>query len=108
MQRPFTISNLNLYGKSYEELSGALKEIYEGGLALLKYKNVFNGRSRKSGETLHSYLPELRLSYERAYNPPKVYPLLEKASEEVKNGRNKQEGGLDKDLNPFWNSINIG
>ena len=34
--------------KSYGELSGALKERYEGGLALLKYKKVFNGRSRKT------------------------------------------------------------
>ena len=49
--------------KSYKELSGALKERYEGGLALLKYKKVFNGRCRKSGETLHSYLSELRLAY---------------------------------------------
>jgi hypothetical protein len=54
--------------KSYKELSGALKERYEGGLALLKYKKVFNGRCRKSGETLHSYLSELRLAYERAYS----------------------------------------
>ena len=58
--------------KSYKELSGALKERYEGGLALLKYKKVFNGRCRKSGETLHSYLSELRLAYERAYSTPTV------------------------------------
>jgi hypothetical protein len=80
--------------KSYEELSGALKERYEGGLALLKYKKVFNGRCRKSGETLHSYLSELRLVYERAYSPPTVDPLPEGASAEVKNERFKQEGAL--------------
>jgi hypothetical protein len=77
--------------KSYKELSGALKERYEGGLALLKYKKVFNGRCRKSGETLHSYLSELRLAYERAYSPPTVDPLPEGASAEVKNERFKQE-----------------
>ena len=77
--------------KSYGELSGALKERYEGDLALLKYKKVFNGRSRKSGETLNSYLPELRLANERAYSPPRVDPLPEDASEEVKNERIKQE-----------------
>jgi hypothetical protein len=71
--------------KSYKELSGALKERYEGGLALLKYKKVFNGRCRKSGETLHSYLSELRLAYERAYSPPTVDPLHEGASAEVNN-----------------------
>ena len=40
--------------KSYKELSHALKERYEGGIALLKYKKEFNARSRKGGETLHS------------------------------------------------------
>ena len=62
--------------KSYKELSGALKERYEGGLELLKYKKVFNGRCRKSGETLHSYLSELRLAYERAYSPPTLTPCM--------------------------------
>jgi hypothetical protein len=86
MLRLFTTSNKNLYG--------ALKERYEGGLALLKYKKVFNGRCRKSGETLHSYLSELRLAYERAYSPPTVDPLPEGTSAEVKNERFKQEGAL--------------
>jgi hypothetical protein len=80
--------------KSYKELSGALKERYEGGLALLKYKKVFNGRCRKSGATLHSYLSELRLAYERTYSPPTVDPLPEGASAEAKNERFKQEGAL--------------
>ena len=87
--------------KSYGKLSGALKERYEGGLALLKYKKVFDGRSRKSRETVHSYLIELRLAYERAYSPPKVDLLPEEASEEVKNERIKQEGALD-----FYNNRN--
>ena len=81
--------------KSYKELSGALKERYEGCLALLKYKKVFNGRCRKSGETLHSYLSELRLAYERAYSPPTVDPLPEGTSAEVKNERFEQEGALE-------------
>ena len=80
--------------KSYKELSGALKERYEGGLALLKYKKVFNCRSSNNGESLHSYLSELRLAYERAYSPPKVDPLPEEASTEQKNEKLNQEGAL--------------
>ena len=53
--------------KSYNELSQALKERYEGSLALLKYKKEFNARNRKDGETLHPYLSDFRLSYERAW-----------------------------------------
>ena len=52
--------------KSKRKLSRALKERYEGGLALLKYKKEFNARCRKDGETLDSYLSSLRLSYEPA------------------------------------------
>ena len=80
--------------RSYKELSGALKERYEGGLALLKYKKVFNMRCRMDGETLHSYLSALRLSYERAYSPPKVEVLPEDASTDQKIERAKQEGAL--------------
>ena len=42
--------------KSYKRLSKALTDRYEGGLALLKSKKEFNGRVRKDGEALHSYL----------------------------------------------------
>ena len=80
--------------KSYKELSQALKERYEGGLALLKYKKEFNARDRKDGETLHSYLSDLRLSYERAYSPPKVEPLPEDASADQKMEHARQEGAL--------------
>lgn len=48
--------------KSFSELSKALKQRYEGGLALLKYKRDFNSRSRKEGEPLHSYLADLRIT----------------------------------------------
>ena len=44
-------------------------------MALLKYKKEYNARNRKDGETLHSYLSDLRLSYERAHSPPIVDPL---------------------------------
>jgi len=47
--------------KSFSELSKALMQRYEGGLALLKYKRDFNSRSRKEGEPLHSYLADLRV-----------------------------------------------
>ena len=47
--------------KSYRELSDALKERYEGGLALLKYEKEFHARNRQEGETLNSYLSDLRL-----------------------------------------------
>ena len=56
--------------KSFSELSKALKQRYEGGLALLKYKRDFNSRSRKEGEPLHSYLADLGMAYDRAYAPP--------------------------------------
>ena len=72
--------------RSYKELSGALKERYEGGLALLKYKKVFNMRCRMDGETLQSYLSALRLSYEGVYSPPKVEVLPEDASTDQKMG----------------------
>ena len=80
--------------KSYRELSRALKERYEGGLALLKYKKEFNARCRKDGETLHSYLSSLRLSYERAYSPPKVEPLPAEANANQKEEHARQEGAL--------------
>ena len=76
--------------KSYKELSGALKERYEGGLALLKCKKVFNGRCRKSGETLHSYLSELRLAYERPYSPPTVDPLSQVKRSKMKDLSKKE------------------
>ena len=66
----------------------------KGGLALLKYKKVFNCRSKNNGETLHSYLSKLRLAYERPYSPPKVDPLPEEASTEQKNEKLKQQGAL--------------
>ena len=80
---------------SYKKLSEALKERYEGGLALLKYKKEFSAKSRKDGESLHTYLSDLRLSYERAYSPPTVETLAEDASEEDKAEHAKQEGALD-------------
>ena len=80
--------------KSYRELSQALKERYEGGLALLKYKKEFNARGRKDGETLHSYLSHLRLSYAKAYSPPTVEPLPEEANTNQKEEHARQEGAL--------------
>ena len=80
--------------KSYKELSQTLKERYEGGLALLKYKKEFNARNRKDGETLHSYLSDLRLSYERAYSPPIVDPLPADANADQKTEHAQQEGAL--------------
>ena len=80
---------------SYKKLSEALKERYEGGSALLKYKKEFSAKSRKDGESLHTYLSDLRLSYERAYSPPTVETLAEDASEEDKAEHAKQEGALD-------------
>ena len=80
--------------KSYRELSQALKERYEEGLALLKYKKEFNARLRKDGETLHSYLSNLRLSYERAYSPPKVEPLPAEANANQKEEHARQEEAL--------------
>jgi hypothetical protein len=71
-----------------------LKERYEGGLALLKYKKEFNARNRKDGETLHSYLSDLRLSYERAYSPPMVGPLPADANADQKTEHAQQEGAL--------------
>ena len=56
--------------KSFGELSKALKQRYEGGLALLKYKRDLNSRSHKDSEPLHSYLADLRMAYDRAYAPP--------------------------------------
>lgn len=50
----------------------------------MKYKNVFNARCRKDGGILHIYLSDLRLSYEKAYSPPKVNPLPEEASDAKK------------------------
>ena len=41
--------------KSFGQISKALKQRYEEGLALLKYKRDLNLRSRKDGEPLHSY-----------------------------------------------------
>lgn len=81
--------------KSYKELSTALKERYEGGLALLKYKKVFNARFRRDGETLHSYLSDLRLAYERAYRAPIVAPLPAEANAEQKKEHARQEGALN-------------
>jgi hypothetical protein len=80
--------------KSYKELSRAFKERYEGGLALLKYKKEFNARNGKDGETLHSYLSDLRLSYERAYSPPTVDPLPADANADQKIEHAQQEGAL--------------
>lgn len=80
--------------KSFSELSKALKQRYEGGLALLKYKRDFNSRSRKEGEPLHSYLADLRMAYDRAYAPPVVDELPEGASAEQKTTNNKQIGAL--------------
>ena len=71
-----------------------MKERYEGGLALLKYKKEFNARCRKDGETLHSYLSSLRLSYKRAYSPPKVAPLPAEANANQKEEHARQEGAL--------------
>ena len=71
-----------------------MKERYEGGLALLKYKKEFNARNRKDGETLHSYLSDLRLSYERAYSPPMVDPLPADANADQKTEHAQQEGAL--------------
>ncbi len=68
--------------KSYKRLSKALTDRYEGGLALLKYKKEFNGRVRKDGEALHSYLSALCLAYNRAYRPPPVDPLPTEATAE--------------------------
>ena len=78
--KAFYLQQSETVGKSYRGLSRALKERYEGGLALLKYKKEFIARCRKDGQTLHSYLSSLRLSYERAYSPPKVEPLPAEAS----------------------------
>lgn len=58
----------------------ALQDRYEGGLALLKYKKEFYGRSRQDGEPLHSYLSALRLLYDRTNKPPTVDPLTEDPS----------------------------
>lgn len=38
--------------KSFSQLSKALKQRHEEGLALLKYKRDFNSRSRNEGEPL--------------------------------------------------------
>ena len=76
--------------KSYRELSRPLKERYDGGLALLKYKKEFNARCRKDGETLHSYLSSLRLSYGKAYSPPKVEPLPAEANPNQKEEHARQ------------------
>lgn len=80
--------------KSYSELCKALKDRYEGGLALLKYKKDFNSRARKDGETLHSYLSDLRLAYERAYSAPVVEAIESTASAAEKKKHAEQEGAL--------------
>ena len=46
------------------------------------------------GETLHSHLSTLRLSYERAYSPPKVEVLPEDASTDQKIEHARQERAL--------------
>ena len=80
--------------KSFSELSNALKQRYEGGLALLKYKRDFNSRSRKEGEPLHSYLADLRLAYDKAYAPPTVDELPAEPSAALKKKNNEQIGAL--------------
>ncbi|KAJ7381806.1 hypothetical protein OS493_038927, partial [Desmophyllum pertusum] len=80
--------------KSFSELSNALKQRYEGGLALLKYKREFNSRSRKESEPLHSFLADLRLAYDRAYAPPTVNELPETPNTAQKKVHNEQLGAL--------------
>ena len=80
--------------KSFSELSEALKQRYEGGLALLKYKRDFNSRSRKDGEPLHSYLADLRMAYDRAYAPLVVDELPDSPSAAQKKKNNEQIGAL--------------
>ena len=80
--------------KSFSELSEALKQRYEGGLALLKYKRDFNSRSRKDGEPLHSYLADLRMAYDRAYAPPVVDELPDSPSAAQKKKNNEQISAL--------------
>ena len=69
--KAFYLQQSETMRKSFSELSKALKQRYEGGLALLKYKRDFNSRSRKEGEPLHSYLADLRMAYDRAHPPPR-------------------------------------
>ena len=80
--------------KRFSELSKALKQRYDGGLALLKYKRDFNSRSRKDGEPLHSYLGDLRIAYGRAYAPPVVDELPDSPGTAQKKKNNKQIGAL--------------
>ena len=80
--------------KSFSELSKALKQRYEGGLALFKYKRDFNSRSRKEGEPLHSYMADLRMVYDRAYATPVVDQLPESPGASQKNQHNEQLGAL--------------
>ena len=91
--------------KSYKELSQALKERYEGGLALLKYKKEFNARNRKDGETLHSYLSDLRLSYDANANADQKTEHAQQEGALVFYNRRKDEdilcqfvNGLGKEL----------
>ncbi|CAB4009613.1 Hypothetical predicted protein [Paramuricea clavata] len=58
------------------------------------YKKEFNARNRKDGETLQSYLSDLRLSYERAYSLPIVDPLPVDANADRKIEHAQQERAL--------------
>ena len=100
MRRKLSItSKKKTLGKVIRDCPRLLRTGMKGGggggwLALLKYKKEFNGRVRKDGEALHSYLSALRLAYDRAYRPPPVDPLPTEATAEQKNKHLEQTGAL--------------
>jgi len=59
---------------SYKALKQHLLSRYEGGLATLRYTREWQQRVKRGDESLHQFLTDLRLRYERAFPSPPVLP----------------------------------
>jgi len=68
IQRDATATN------SYKALKQHLLSRYEGGLATLRYTREWQQRVKRGDESLHQFLTDLRLKYERAFPSPPVLP----------------------------------
>ena len=84
IQRDATVTN------SYKSLKQRLLSRYEGGLATLRYTREWQQRVKRGDESLHQFLTDLCLKYERAFPPPPVLPPRPEAINELSEEDNQR------------------